>query len=150
MTSSKSATKIARPGHQRPGTASDHYAESRKSLNTQKSDDQFMNKPVNRKLYEKPAYIVKSGITQSIGTPSFACKAGYKTSGILTARTAKPSSIEPEEHKSDKNIGKNLNHPVVKEELRTNRAAYKQIRAKGRKDGLMKESSSSSSKVSLN
>ena len=127
--------------------------ESRKSLNLKWQNTKFLNKPESRKYNEKPAYLIRSGVVQNLCTPTnLEWEPGFKTSGILTARTMKQSSIGTDIEKSEKkNIRLETDYQSSTQDQRYKRVNTKQVRGKIRKDELGgKGSSSNSSKASLN
>lgn len=149
---SKSASKLSR-GNQNAENNSETNADSRKSLNLKSQNSKFLNKPENKKLNDRPANLVRSGVVQNIWTPTnLELESGFKTSGILTARTLKQPSIVTDTDKfKQKNAKLEAEYQSSTQDQRWKRVNTKQIRGKARKaETGGKESSSSSSKASLN
>lgn len=122
-------------------------------MNLKSQNSKFLNKPETKKYNDRPAYLVRSGVGQNIHTPTnLELESGFKTSGVLSARTLKQSSIGANtDRQTKKNVRIETDYQSSTQDQRVKRVDTKQIRGKMRKGEIAgKESSSSSSKASLN
>ena len=126
--------------------------EQRQSLNKLDSGGKYLNKPQNRKFYEKNNYISKSEIAKKLSTPTNISKdpQSFKTSGILTARTVEKDKVDIPIQKSEKKESrKGYGCNMTSSETRRTKLFTKKLRTKSRGEVIVnKETSSNSSKTS--
>jgi len=149
LTGSKSASKLSRASAKQENII-DTTNDNKRLSGIYKPTENYLANPINRKLYERPSYIIKDNISKTISTPTnLITDSSIKPSGLLTSRATKQSIISDEAQIESKKIIDRIYSKPLDEKRPTRIKTTDKVRSKGRQDATNNESSTNSSKISL-